>query len=151
MTKEFSQSFSTIVNADAKTCFDTLLDFEAYPEWSSPITKASVLERYPDGKGKRVEFFIDIKIKTVRYVLEYTHEEPHLLEWKMVDGDIADIEGTYVLEPQGQKTKATCSQAVSLGFWLPGFLRSTFEKQALKQSVLEFKAAAEKRSRKKRA
>ena len=38
------------------------------------------------------------------------------------------------------------SQAVSLGFWLPGLLRRTFEQTALRQSVLEFKREAERRA-----
>ncbi len=146
MGTEFSQQFSTTVDADVQTCFETLVDFERYPEWSSPITEARVLERYPDGLAKQVEFKINIKIKTIRYVLEYSYQPPRLLEWKSTGGDVKEIRGRYVLEPKGEdETEATCMQSVSLGFWLPGFLRSTFEQQALRQSVLEFKAGAEKR------
>jgi hypothetical protein len=61
-----------------------------------------------------------------------------------VDGDIEAIEGSYVFEKLGPGlSRATCRQAVSLGFWVPGPLRSMMERHALRQSVLEFKAAAE--------
>jgi uncharacterized membrane protein len=144
---DVQQSFSTPIEAPADLCYDAIADFEAYPSWSSPITEIAVLDRYPDGFARRVEFFIDMKIKTVRYVLEYTWLPPNRLTWKYVDGDLEDIVGSYVFEPlEGGRTEATCSQAVSLGFWLPGFLRRTFEQTALRQSVLEFKAEAERRA-----
>jgi uncharacterized membrane protein len=144
---DVQQSFSTPIQAPPDLCYAAIADFEAYPRWSSPITQAQVLDRYPDGMARRVEFFIDMKLKTVRYVLEYTWLPPYRLTWKYVDGDLEDIQGSYVFEPAGDhRTNATCSQAVSLGFWIPGFLRRTFEQTALRQSVLEFKAEAERRA-----
>ena len=141
------QSFSTPIAAPADLCYLAIADFEAYPSWSSPITKVAVLDRYPDGFARQVEFFIDMKLKTVRYVLEYTWLPPHRLTWKYVDGDLHDVAGSYVFEPLDTvRTHATCSQAISLGFWIPGLLRRTFEQTALRQSVLEFKAEAERRA-----
>ena len=144
---EVQQSFTTAIDAPADLCYTAIGEFEAYPSWSSPITKATVLERYPDGKAKRVEFFIDMKLKTLRYVLEYVWDPPHRLSWHMVEGDLSGIEGSYVFTPMGKKsTEATCSQAVSLGFWVPGMIRRTLEQTALRQSVLEFKTEAERRA-----
>jgi uncharacterized membrane protein len=141
------QSFSTAIEAPADLCYHAIADFEAYPSWSSPITKVAVLDRYSDGFARQVEFFIDMKLKTVRYVLEYTWLPPDRLTWKYVDGDLHDVVGSYVFEPlDTARTHATCSQAVSLGFWIPGLLRRTFEQTALRQSVLEFKAEAERRA-----
>lgn len=143
---DVQQSFSTAIEAPADLCYRAIADFEAYPSWSSPITKVAVLDRHADGFARQVEFFIDMKLKTVRYVLEYTWLPPSRLTWKYVDGDLHDIIGSYVFEPLGAaRTNATCSQAVSLGFWIPGFVRRTFEQTALRQSVLEFKAEAERR------
>lgn len=148
---DVQQSFSTPIEAPADLCYTAIADFEAYPRWSSPITETRVLDRHPDGMARRVEFFIDMKLKTVRYVLEYTWLPPHRLTWQYVDGDLQDIEGSYVFEPAGDgRTTATCSQAVSVGFWIPGLLRRTFEQTALRQSVLEFKAEAERRAAGKR-
>jgi hypothetical protein len=144
---EVQQSYSTDIEAPTSLCYRAIGEFEAYPTWSSPITQANVLERYPDGAARHVEFFIDMKLKTLRYVLEYTWAPPHRLSWRMVDGDLAGIEGSYHFEPKGaRRTHATCSQAVSLGFWVPGMVRRTLEQTALRQSVLEFKAEAERRA-----
>src|SRR5437763_1641339 len=128
-------------------CFAVLTDFEAYPEWSSPITECRVLERYPDGLGRRVAFALDMKLKTIRYVLEYTYDPPHGARWRMVDGDVKDVQGSYTFTPADGPTKATCTQAIDIGFWIPGFLRSTFEKKALQDSVEEFRRAVESRGR----
>ncbi len=140
-----SRAFSTPIDAPADLCYVAIADFEAYPSWSSPITKATIVDRYADGQPRQVEFFIDMKLRTLRYVLEYAWSPPHRLRWHMVDGDLAGIEGSYVFEPsEDDRTTATCAQAVSLGFWVPGMIRRTLEQTALRQSVLEFKAEAER-------
>jgi uncharacterized membrane protein len=144
---DVQQSFSTEIRAPAALCYTAIADFPAYPSWSSPITETRVLDSHPDGFARRVEFFIDMKLKTVRYVLEYTWTPPQRLSWTYVEGDVQDIAGSYVFEPLAEdRTQATCSQAVSLGFWVPGLLRRTLEQTALRQSVLEFKAEAERRA-----
>jgi len=148
MAHSHEQEFSTEVAASVAQCFATIVQFEHYPKWFSGIETARVLDRYPDGLGKRVEYCIDIKLKTLRYVLEYAYEKPTRLTWRAVDGDVESIEGAYRFEKLGpHRTRATCRQAVSFGFWIPGPLRSAMERHALKQSVLEFKDAAERAAR----
>jgi|SRR5579862_40948 len=144
------QEFSTEVAASVAQCFLTITEFERYPDWFSSIVKSQVLERSPDGLGKRIEFQIDMKLKTVRYVLEYTYEQPTDLRWTAVDGDVESIEGEYHFEKLGPHTsRVTCRQSVSLGFWVPGPILRLIERQALQQSVLEFKAAVEASAKKK--
>jgi uncharacterized membrane protein len=138
------QEFATEVNASVQQCFATITTFERYPDWFSTIQDAKVLDRHPSGLGKCVEFRIDMRLKLIRYVLEYEYAKPTRLTWRSVDGDIEAIEGAYRFEKLGPNlSRASCRQAISLGFWVPGPLRSIMERQALKQSVLEFKAAAE--------
>ena len=139
------QVFETEVKASVRHCFATITDFESYPEWFSTIQNINVLDRYRNGLAKRVEYRIDMKLKSVRYVLAYEYEKPTRLTWKAVDGDLEAIEGAYDFEKLGARlTRARCRQAVSLGFWVPGPIRGLLEQRALKQAVLEFKAAAEK-------
>jgi hypothetical protein len=140
---EVQQRFSTEIDAPAALCYTAIADFDAYPSWSSPITEVHVQEHYGDGMPRRVEFFLDMKLRTIRYVLEYVWHPPGRLTWTMVDGDVSDIAGSYLFEPlEDGRTRATCSQAISLGFWVPGLIRKPLEQTALKQSVLEFKAEA---------
>ena len=143
---EYRQTYSTTVAAPVAECFAVLTAFEDYPRWSSPITSCRVLERGPDGLPKRVEFMLDMTVKTIRYVLDYEYDPPGEARWSFVEGDVTDIQGAYRFEERGGKTVATCTQSIDLGFWVPGFIRSTFEKKALRDSVEEFKRAVEQRT-----
>jgi len=142
------QSFTTDIEAPIDACESVLLGFERYPEWSSPISSARVLARDEAGRGRDVEFELDMKLRTIRYVLRYAHDLPARSTWELVEGDVTSVTGSYDFEALGpRRTRATCRQAVDLGFWLPGFVRRTFEQKALRDSVLEFKAEAERRAR----
>ncbi len=144
MSLRGEQEFSVEISAPVAVCFDVITSFERYPEWFSGISSATVLQRYPNGLGRIVEFGLDMMLKRIRYVLEYNYKAPTHLDWHSVDGDIESIAGHYDLEPLTKtKTRATCRQAVSVGFWVPGALKKMLEQSALRQSVLEFKAAAE--------
>lgn len=142
---DVQQTFTTPIAAPLAVCYAAIADFESYPTWSSPITHIAVLDRHPDGRARRVEFEVDMKLRTVRYVLEYTWLPPDRLTWKMAEGDLADIEGSYTFEADGpERTTATCTQGISLGFWVPSVILRPIEQTALRQSVLEFKAEAER-------
>lgn len=75
-----------LVDATPQRCFDALLDFESYPDWQAAVKGCEVLSRDGDGRGRRVAFDIDAKVKTVSYTLDYSYEEPHLLSWQYVGG-----------------------------------------------------------------
>ena len=141
------QTQSVEVDADVEHCVAVLLDFERYPAWSGPIAATRVLERDAEGRARDVEFELDMKIRTLRYVLRYEYELPARATWSLIDGDLRAVHGSYEFEPLGNgRTRATCSQAVDLGFWIPGPIRRVFERQALRDSVDEFKAEAERRA-----
>lgn len=145
---EADQSFSADIDASIEDCCAVLLDFDRYPEWSGPTTAARILERDSEGRPRRVEMTLDMKIRNVRYVLEYSYDLPERARWNLVEGDVAGIEGSYAFERiDATHTRATCRQAVDLGFWVPGPLRRLIERQALRDSVLEFKSEAERRTR----
>jgi ribosome-associated toxin RatA of RatAB toxin-antitoxin module len=149
MSLSGEQEYTTEVRASVARCFATITAFEQYPDWFSSVEHSAVLERYPDGLGKVVEYRMDLKLKSVRYVLAYAYDKPAELTWKSVDGDIEAIDGRYLFEKLGPKlSRATCRQSVSFGFWMPGPIRRIVEQHALTQSVLEFKAAAEAAAKK---
>lgn len=143
----YAQTYQTSIAASPEDCFAVVADFERYPEWSSPIRSCTVLDRHPDGRARRVAFDLDMTIKVIHYVLEYTYEPPTEVRWKLVEGDVSAIDGSYRFDADGPHTRATCTQAIEIGFWIPGFIRSTFEKKALHDSVEEFRAAVESRVR----
>jgi len=146
MAVEGAQEYSVQIAASPTACFETITAFETYPQWSSAIERVGVLERDPKGVGRVVEFHINMRFKSVRYVLEYAYEKPHELTWRSVDGDIESIEGAYHFSKLSPKiTEAACRQVVRIGFWIPGPLRRLAERSALQQSVDEFKVEVERR------
>ena len=146
---DYRQSYSADVNGSVADCFAVLTEFEAYPEWSGPIKKCVVLERHPDRLARTVAFELDmLGLKTVRYTLEYHYEPPKGGHWSLVEGDPKNIQGSYTFEDRGGgRTKATCTQEVDIGFWVPGPLRRVVEQRALRESVEDFKKAVEARVR----
>jgi len=144
---DFDASYSVAVAGSVDDCFAVLTEFAEYPNWSKPVMTCEVLDRHPDGLPCRVAFAVDM-IKTVRYTLEYSWTPPGGGTWKLVDGELKSVVGSYVFEPVGaNRTKATCSQTVDIGFWVPGPIRRTLEQKALRDSVEEFRAAVEARAR----
>lgn len=147
MPPDATQEVTVEIAASQAQCFEILLDFERYPDWSSAVTAARIVERDAQGVGRIVEFSIDARVKTIRYVLEYSYKRPSQLTWKSIEGDVESIEGAYRLRKvSADRTEASCRQEIVLGFWLPGPLRKIAERTALKQSVSEFKDAVEKRT-----
>jgi ribosome-associated toxin RatA of RatAB toxin-antitoxin module len=145
MALDAAQEVVVEIAAPPAECFAIILDFERYPDWSSAVERARILERDKAGVGRIVEFHIDMKIRSVRYVLEYAYKRPTELTWQSVDGDVESIEGYYHFRSLGAATtEATCRQEIQLGFWVPGPLRTLAERTALRQSVNEFKTEAER-------
>ncbi len=142
---EVRQSQSTAVAGSVADCFAVLTDFAAYPQWSGPVTECRVLDRHPDGLPRRVAFALDFTLKTIRYVLEYTYEPPHRARWRLVEGDVKDVQGSYEFREHDGHVEATCTQEIDVGFWVPGPLRRRFEAKALRDSVGEFRRAVEAR------
>ena len=144
MALDAAQEVSVEIAATVGDCFAEILDFENYPQWSSTVTAARILERDKSGVGRVVEFQMNMKIRTVRYVLAYTYKKPTELAWESLDGDVESIQGYYHFRRLAPGlTEATCRQEIQLGFWVPGPLRKLAERTALKQSLTEFKAAVE--------
>ncbi len=146
MTLDAAQEYTVEIAASQADCFATVLDFDRYPSWASAVAQTRVLTRGPGAVARTVEFHIDAKLKTIRYVLEYACKKPTQLSWHSIDGDVELIEGAYrFVKLSPTRTAATCRQEIRLGFWLPGPLRALAARTALQQSVSEFKTEVERR------
>jgi uncharacterized membrane protein len=145
MSAAAEQEQTVIVEASQQDCFDVITDFATYPGWNSALRAARV-EKHSRGLARQVAFELDARVKTIRYVLEYSYKKPGELTWKSVGGDVNSIVGSYRFEKVDEnRTRATCRQHIDLGFWLPGPIRRLAESTALKQAVAEFKAEVESR------
>ena len=132
------------VEASPSDCFRALTDFESYPDWQDAVQECDVCSGDSSGRGRRVAFVIDAKVKSVAYTLDYAYEEPHLITWEFVEGDVKEIEGEYVLEDLGDGTTlATYSLRIDPGVWMPGPLAKVLNDQVMRRSVEDLKARVE--------
>jgi ribosome-associated toxin RatA of RatAB toxin-antitoxin module len=133
-----------LIEGTPQQCFDALVDYESFPDWQRAVKSVEVLSRDGDGLGEEVEFEIDAKLRTVRYRLRYSYEEPHRITWDYVEGDVKDVDGEFLLEDQGDGTTlATYMLALDAGVWLPGRLARVLNDQVMKGSVEDLRLRVE--------
>jgi len=133
-----------VVQGTPQQCFDALLDFESYPKWQNAVKDCEVLTRDRSGRGKEVHFEIDAMVKRIAYTLDYSYEEPHLITWDFLEGDVRDIDGEFVLEDRGDGTTlATYGLRIEAGVWMPGKVKTVLSDQVMQRSVEDLKARVE--------
>jgi uncharacterized membrane protein len=121
-----------VIRGTPQACFEALLDYDSFPDWQRAVRSCDVLSRDRRGRGERVAFEIDAKLKTVRYTLDYRYEEPHLITWRYVEGDVKDVDGELVLEDRGDSTTlATYALRIDPGVWLPGRIADMLSAQVM--------------------
>jgi uncharacterized membrane protein len=126
-----------VIGAPPHACFDAMVDYETFPEWQRAVRSCEVMSRDGHGRGQRVRFEVDAKLKVIHYTLDYRYEAPHLVSWRYVDGDVRDVDGELVLEDVGDGTTlATYSLRLDPGVWLPGRIADMLSGQVM-HGVLE--------------
>lgn len=99
-------SHTITIDAHSSKCYALLAAYERYPEWATGVEKAKVLEYYPNGRGKKVEFLHDFFFRKIKYILDYSYDDKNcVLSWVSAGGDkeIMKITGNYTFKPKGDK------------------------------------------------
>ncbi|MDD5223087.1 MAG: PilZ domain-containing protein [bacterium] len=106
------------ISAPAKLCFELLGCFERYPEWSSGVKQSRIMERYPDGRGKRVEFLHDFFLNRIHYALDFSYDDEKNIFHCVSAGaarEILNLTGSFIFVPKGKDSVfATCELDVTL-------------------------------------
>ena len=135
------------VEASPDACFEAIVDYESFPEWQHAVARAEVLERYPDGLGKVVEFDVDARFRLVTYRLRYHYERPARVWWDFVEGrGVEHVDGEFLFEPAGERTLATYKLGIDAGVPIPGLIARRLNDQVMKRSVQDLKREAERRA-----
>jgi uncharacterized protein YndB with AHSA1/START domain len=136
------------IDAPIETCFAAIIDYETFPKWQGAVVDTEVLDWDSKGRGKRVRLFIDAKVRKVDYTLDYSYDEPTLIEWDFVEGNgINGADGHYTFEDLGgDRTRATYKLGLEVGIPLPGPVARRAHKTTLKGSVDDLKKEAERRA-----
>ena len=128
---------STETSASPEEVFAVAIDLEAYPEWATGVSSVEVTHRDDSGRPARASFIVDGFIKRISYELEYSYDEPHLIQWTAIPGpDIKEMEGSYEfrsLDDGG--TAIAYALRVAPNFSVPGFLRRQAEKQIVQSAL----------------
>lgn len=89
-----------VIDAAPRQIYDVIADLEAYPEWAEDVVETEVVERSDTGLPTIVAFAVDARIATVHYVLQYQHDPPHRMRWRLVEGEmLSQLDGSYRLAP----------------------------------------------------
>jgi uncharacterized membrane protein len=133
-----------VIEGPPQACFDALTDYDTFAEWQEAVKSCQVISRDSHGRGKEVELEVDAKVKSINYRLEYHYEEPHLITWDYLDGDVKEIEGEYVFEDRGDGTTlATYTLHIDPGVWVPGKIAKMLNEHVMKRSMEDLKRRVE--------
>jgi uncharacterized membrane protein len=133
-----------VIERPPQACFDALTEYETFPEWQRAVKSCEVISRDDRGRGKEVAFEVDAKVRSVSYTLRYRYEEPHLITWDYLEGDVREVDGEYVFEDRGDGTTlATYALKINPGVWLPGKIVDLLNEQVMQGSMEDLKRRVE--------
>lgn len=90
----------TVIDAPPQTVWDTLVDFDTYPEWMPQTTGCVVIAHQGDERLVTTTLEFDLVItKRVEYTLSYRDLGGYRMEFDRVSGDLDRNEGYWVVRP----------------------------------------------------
>lgn len=132
------------VKATAQEIFDVATDFESYPEWNASIKEVEVKATDEEGRATEVWMKVDAKLKVVTYTLGYDYSNaPESFSWKLIDGDVKELEGSYFFDEFDDVTDVTYEMKVDPGFPIPKLLKRQAEKQIARGALEDLKNRVE--------
>ena len=134
------------VSATAEEIFAVATDFEAYPDWNASIKKVEVKDTDSAGRGTKVWYQVDAKIKVLTYTLGYDYSEaPRSFSWDLVDGDVKELSGSYTFDEFDDVTEVVYETAVDPGFPIPKLLKRQAQRQIVRGALEDLKKRVESR------
>ncbi len=133
-----------LVKADLGTVYDTVGDFQSYPEWLEEFRSVEILETREDGWADKVRFELSSMGITLHMTLAYTYGDTRV-DWVLVDGDMMSRnDGAYDMRDNGDgTTDLTYELTVETSVPLPGIVRKRIAKKTVTDSLKAIKKRAE--------
>ncbi|BBX06003.1 cyclase [Mycolicibacterium aichiense] len=120
-----------VIDAPPEVILDAIADIEAAPTWSSVHKHVHVVDRYPDGRPRRVQVTVKVLGIIDHEVVEY-HWGPNWVVW---DADRTAQQhaqhGEYTLRPEGEATRVRFDLTLEPSTPLPLFLVKRAKKAVL--------------------
>ncbi len=133
-----------VVKAELGTVYDTVGDFESYPEWLDEFKSVEILQTREDGWADKVKFELATMGITLHMTLAYTYSDTRV-DWVLVDGDMMTRnDGAYDMTDNGDGTTSlTYELTVETSVPLPGMVRKRIAKKTVTDSLKAIKKRAE--------
>jgi len=143
-----SEASKNSIQIDAPVADVTALLFDpaGYPEWSSAIKSASVLEKDGEGRAIKIEMMIKAGQVKDRVILDYDWSKaPNALTFSLDDADmLTEMTGGYTLADNGDDTtKVEYELTVALSMPVPAMMRTKAERDTIDLALKELKAKLE--------
>ena len=135
-----------VVTATPEQCFAVVSDIERYPEWAADIKQVVVERRDDEGRPAEATFRAGAFGRSTSYTLAYDYSEaPHVLAWKLTQGDITTkLDGSYIFDPgEGGGTDVTYHLEAELRVPIPGFIKMRATSRIMHTALEELKARVE--------
>ena len=111
-------STTEVFNCKPEEFFKIISDYSRYPEFLPEVRACRLLES--NSNRKLVEYEISV-VKTFKYSLWMIEEPPHKVSWEFSQGDLFKTShGSWLLEDQAGKTRATYSVEATFRTFVPG-------------------------------
>ena len=149
-----SASRSITINVPVEHLFDTITEYESYPDFIPETLGVEVLKRSKKKDGTRVaEVKFDIKvIKQVDYTLRLTEEPNERVSWELIEGRVFKTNnGSWDLKPAGKgKTEAIYTVDITIGLLVPQAITNMLVGSSLPKMLEQMKDRAEGTYKKKK-
>ncbi len=114
----------TTVAATPDVVYEVITDLDRYPAWAAEVRHAEVIDRDGDGLPTMAAFTLDTAVARIDYVLEYQHERPGRVRWRLVEGDLLRrLDGQYRLTAVAGGTQVDYALAADLALPVPAVVR----------------------------
>lgn len=134
------------INAPLDTVWAVIADVERAPDWQGGMDGLTALERDGEGRAVLTEAIADIKVRKVKSTVRFNYADgPTRLSWRQEKGELKSVEGAWVLEDLGGRTRATYQIEVDFGRMLGALVRGPVE--AAVRSILVAARADELKAR----
>ncbi|HTF12955.1 MAG TPA: SRPBCC family protein [Asanoa sp.] len=142
-----SSTQSIQIDATPAQVAAVICDFVRYPEWTTAMRSAEVVEEYEDGYASQVRFVIDAGVLMDEYTLQYEYaEDISRIEWHLVAPSKMQKtqNGSYDIEPVGDgASEVTYTLEVDLAVGMLGMFRKKAEKMIMDAALKQLKGRVE--------
>ncbi len=118
-----SAQATEVFNCSVDEFYKIISDYEKYPEFLPEVKNMRITE--DQGARKKVEYTVNV-IKNFVYELWMEEQAPNKIQWDLAGGDLFKrSSGSWLLEDQSGKTKATYEVEADFKLFVPGPVAKT--------------------------